>query len=93
MNDREKCLERRAILQRNLMEDWMKAKEKTLARLIKTMRTAEGLTQSELAEAVYSDKGSICRWEHGENITWYKFLEIATALGYMVDIEVKGGAE
>ena len=71
----------------------MDAKEMTLARLIKTMRTKEGLTQAELAEAVYSDKGSICRWEHGENITWYKFLEIAHTLGYMVDVEVKGGAE
>lgn len=71
----------------------MKAKEQTLARLIRTMRAAEGLKQSELAEAVYSDVSSICRWEHGENITWYKFLEIATALGYTVEIEVKGGAE
>lgn len=71
----------------------MKAKEQTLARLINTMRTAEGLTQSELAEAVYSDVSSVCRWEHGENITWYKFLEIAHTLGYMVDIEVKGGTE
>lgn len=71
----------------------MKAKEQTLARLIKTMRTAEGLTQSELAEAVYSDVSSICRWEHGESITWHKFIEIAGVLGYMVDIEVKGGAE
>ena len=71
----------------------MIATEMTLARLIKTMRTAEGLTQAELAEAVYSDVSSICRWEHGENITWYKFLEIATTLGYTVDIEVKGGAE
>ena len=71
----------------------MKATETTLAGLIKTMRTAKGLTQAELAEAVYSDKGSICRWEHGENITWYKFLEIAGVLGYTVDIEVKGGAE
>ena len=71
----------------------MDATEMTLARLIKSMRTAEGLTQSELAEAVYSDVKSIRRWEHGENITWYKFLEIAHTLGYMVDIEVKGGAE
>lgn len=71
----------------------MEATATTLARLIRTMRTAEGLTQSELAEAVYSDVSSICRWEHGDNITWYKFLEIATALGYTVDIEVKGGAE
>lgn len=71
----------------------MDATEMTLSRLIKTMRTAEGLTQSELAEAVYSDVSSICRWEHGENITWYKFLEISKALGYTVDIEVKGGAE
>lgn len=71
----------------------MDATEMTLARLIKTMRTAEGLTQSELAEAVYSGVKSIRRWEHGENITWYKFLEIAHTLGYMVDIEVKGGAE
>ena len=71
----------------------MDATEMTLARLIKTMRTAEGLTQSELAEAVYSDVSSICRWEHGENISWFKFLEIATALGYTVEVEVKGGAE
>lgn len=71
----------------------MDATEMTLARLIKTMRTAEGVTQSELAEAVYSDVKSIRRWEHGENITWYKFLEIAHTLGYMVDVEVKGGAE
>lgn len=71
----------------------MDATEMTLARLIKTMRTAEGLTQSELAEAVYSDVKSIRRWEHGENITWYKFLEIAHILGYTVDIEVNGGAE
>ena len=71
----------------------MDATEMTLARLIKTMRTAEGLTQSELAEAVYSDKDSICRWEHGANITLYKFLEIANTLGYTVDIEVEGGAE
>lgn len=71
----------------------MEATEKTLSELIKTMRTAEGLTQAELAEMVYSDKGSICRWEHGENITWYKFLEIAHIFGYTVDIEVKGGAE
>lgn len=71
----------------------MKATATTLAKLVKTMRTAEGLTQSELAEAVYSDVKSIRRWEHGENITWYKFLEIAHTLGYMVDVEVKGGAE
>lgn len=71
----------------------MEATDRTLGELIKTMRTAEGLTQPELAEAVYSDKGSICRWEHGENITWYKFVEIAHTLGYMVGIEVKGGAE
>ena len=71
----------------------MEATEMTLARLIKTMRTAEGLKQSELAEAVYSDVKSILRWERGENITWYKFLEIAHILGYMVNIEVKGGAE
>lgn len=71
----------------------MDATEMTLARLIKTMRKAEGLKQAELAEAVYSDVSSICRWEHGDNITWYKFLEIAHTLGYMVDIEVKGGTE
>lgn len=71
----------------------MEATDRTLGEMINTMRTAEGLTQAELAEMVYSDKGSICRWEHGENITWYKFFEIANTLGYMVDIEVKGGAE
>lgn len=71
----------------------MEATATTLAKLIRTMRTAEGLTQAELAEAVYSDTSSICRWEHGENITWYKFLEIAHILGYMVEVEVNGGAE
>lgn len=71
----------------------MKATATTLAKLIRTMRTAEGLKQSELAMEVYSDTSSICRWEHGENISWFKFLEIATALGYTVEIEVKGGAE
>lgn len=71
----------------------MEATDRTLGELIKTMRKAEDITQAELAEAVYSDKGSICRWEHGENITWYKFIEIAGVLGYTVDIEVKGGAE
>lgn len=71
----------------------MDATEMTLARLIKTMRTAEGLKQADLAEAVYSDVSSICRWEHGENITWYKFLEISKALGYTVNVEVSRGAE
>lgn len=67
----------------------MEATEMTLARLIKAMRKADGITQAELAEAVYSDTSSICRWEHGENITWHKFIEIAHTMGYMVDIEVK----
>lgn len=71
----------------------MEATNNTLGELIKQMRTAKGLTMAELAEAVYSDVSSICRWEHGENITWYKFLEIAHTLGYITDIEVKGGAE
>ena len=71
----------------------MEATDRTLGELIKTMRKAGGLTQSELAEAVYSDVSSICRWEHGENITWKKFFEIAGVLGYTVDVEVKGGAE
>ena len=74
-------------------EKAMRATEKTLSELIKTMRTAEGLTQAELAEAVYSDVSSICRWEHGKNITWNKFFKIVNALGYTVDVEVKGGAE
>lgn len=90
MNDREKCLREACETGK---EKAMEATATTLARLIKAMRTAEGLTQSEIAEAVYSDVSSICRWEHGENITWFKFLEIATALGYTVEIEVKGGAE
>ena len=71
----------------------MEATDRTLGELIKTMRKAEGVTQAELAEAVYSDVSSICRWEHAENITWKKFFEIARALGYTVDVEVKGGAE
>ena len=71
----------------------MEATDRTLGEMIKTMRTSCGLTQAELAEAVYSDVSSICRWEHGENITWKKFFEIAGVLGYIVDVEVKGGAE
>lgn len=71
----------------------MEATNKTLGELIKAMRTAKGLTMAELAEAVYSDVSSICRWEHGESITWHKFIEIACVLGYITDIEVKGGAE
>ena len=71
----------------------MEATDRTLGEMIKTMRKAGGLTQSELAEAVYSDVSSICRWEHGENITWKKFFEIAGVLGYTVVVEVKGGAE
>ena len=71
----------------------MEATYRTLGEMIKTMRKSWGLTQSELAEAVYSDVKSIRRWEHGENITWYKFLEISHILGYTVDIEVKGGTE
>ena len=71
----------------------MEATNKTLAELIKKMRKEQGVTQSELAEAVYSDVSSICRWEHGENITWKKFFEIARVLGYTVDVEVSGGTE
>lgn len=71
----------------------MEATNKTLAELIKTMRKEQGVTQSELAEAVYSDVSSICRWEHGENITWNKFFEIANTLGYTVEVEVNGGSE
>ena len=71
----------------------MKATATTLSKLIKTMRKAEGVTQAELAEAVYSDVSSICRWEHGENITWKKFFEIAMVLGYTVDVDVNGGEE
>lgn len=69
----------------------MDATNKTLAELIKTMRTEQEVTQSLLAMMVYSDAGSISRWERGDNITWFKFLEIAEALGYKVHIEVKGG--
>lgn len=71
----------------------MDATEMTLARLIKAMRKAKDITQAELAESVYSDVRTIRRWEHGETITWNKFLEISHILGYTVDIEVKGGAE
>ena len=67
--------------------------DRTLGELIKTMRKTEGLTQAELAEAVYSDVSSIRRWEHGENITWNKFFEIVNTLGYTVDVEVNGGEE
>ena len=42
----------------------MEATDRTLGELIKTMRTSWGLTQSELAEAVYDD-GSMVRTAHG----------------------------
>lgn len=71
----------------------MEATEKTLSELIKTMRTAEGLTQSELAMEVYSDVRSVSNWERGKRVSWDRFLDIAKACGYTVDIEVKGGAE
>lgn len=71
----------------------MEATERTLGELIKTMRTAEGLTQSELAIEVRSYKGWIENYENGGDISWFKFLEIAKELGYTVEIEVKGGAE
>lgn len=69
----------------------MEATNKTLAELIKKMRTEQGVTQSHLAMMVYSDTGSICRWERGDNVTWFKFIEIAEALGYTVHIEVGEG--
>lgn len=69
----------------------MEATNKTLAELIKKMRTEQGVTQSHLAMMVYSDTGSICRWERGDNVTWFKFIEIAEALGYKVNVEVSGG--
>lgn len=71
----------------------MEATDRTLGELIKTMRTAEGLTQSELAIEVRSYKGWIQSYENGGDISWFKFLEIAKELGYTVEIEVKGGAE
>lgn len=71
----------------------MEATYRTLGELIKTMRKTEGVTKGELAIAVYSCTSFITRWENGEDISWFKFLEIAMKLGYMVDIEVKGGAE
>ncbi len=71
----------------------MEATDKTLGELIRTMRTAEGLTQSELAIEVRSYKGWIESYENGGDISWFKFLEIAKELGYCVEIEVKGGAE
>lgn len=71
----------------------MEATERTLGELIRTMRTAEGLNQSELAMEVRSYKGWIENYENGGDISWFKFLEIAKELGYCVEIEVKGGAE
>lgn len=71
----------------------MEATDRTLGELIKKMRKAEGLTQSELAIEVRSYKGWIESYENGGDISWFKFLEIADELGYTVDIEVKGGAE
>lgn len=72
----------------------MEATEKTLSELIKTMRKAEGLTQSELAMEIYSDCQRVCKLERGHmRLSWEQFLEIARVLGYTVEIEVKGGAE
>lgn len=68
----------------------MEATYRTLGELIKTMRTAEGLTRSELAMEVHSYKGFIENFENGGDVTWFMFLEIAESLGYTVDIEVKG---
>ena len=72
----------------------MEATDRTLGELIKTMRKAEGLTQSELAMEVYSDAQNIWRWERGyRRVSWDRFLDIAKACGYTVEIEVKGGVE
>lgn len=71
----------------------MKATNKTLSELIKKMRTEQSMTQSVLAMMVYSDTGSISRWERGDNVTWFKFIEIAEALGYKVHIEVEEDVE
>lgn len=71
----------------------MEATDRTLGELIKKMRKAEGLTQSELAIEVRSYKGWIESYENGGDISWFKFLEIADELGYWVDIEVKVGVE
>lgn len=71
----------------------MEATYRTMGELIKKMRTAEGLTRSELAMKVHSYKGFIETFENGGDITWFMFLEIAESLGYTVEIEVKGGAE
>lgn len=71
----------------------MEATDRTLGELIKKMRTAEGLTQSELAIEVRSYKGWIESYENGGDISWFKFLEIADELGYWVDIEVKVGVK
>lgn len=71
----------------------MEATDRTLGELIKKMRKAEGLTQSELAIEVRSYKGWIQSYENGGDISWFKFLEIADELGYWVDIEVKVGVK
>lgn len=71
----------------------MEATYITMGELIKKMRTAEGLTRSELAMKVHSYKDFIENFENGGDITWFMFLEIVESLGYTVDIEVKGGAE
>lgn len=67
--------------------------DENLGYLLTDMRTSNGMTVFDAAYASDSSTTSIWKWEHGENITWYKFLEIATALGYTVEVEVKGGAE
>lgn len=67
----------------------MEATDRTLGELIKTMRKAEGVTKGELAISVYSCTSFITRWENGEDISWFKFLEIAKVLGYTVDVEVR----
>lgn len=71
----------------------MKADERTLGVLIEEMRTAKGLSRLELAIKVHTDETTLRQWEYGWNIRWAKFLEIARVLGYITDIEVKGGAE
>lgn len=71
-------------------EKAMEATDRTLGGMIKTMRTSCGLTQSEIAEAVYSDVSSICRWEHGENITG-RFHAVLRGCGQEKHSESKNG--
>lgn len=68
----------------------MEATATTLAKLIKTMRTAEGLTQVEVAERARRNASDLCKHENNKQaVSWYIFLDYADIMGYTVDMTIR----